>query len=156
MKQLTILTGFAFFLAGLAPLNAQELDKESVKKLIDSKTYVFHAQSATPMGGSTRQLTSYYNMTLTGDSLVTYLPYFGRAYTPTMPNEAGLDFISSNFTYKVKERKKGGWEITIEPKDQRNVRSMILSISESGYTSLNVTSNNRQPISFYGYISEKK
>jgi len=156
MKQLTILTGFVLFLAGLAPVNAQELDKATVKKLIDSKTYIFHAQSATPLGGSTRQLTSDYNLNLIGDSLVSYLPYFGRAYTAPMPNETGLDFISSDFTYKVKERKKGGWDVTIEPKDQRNVRSMLLSISESGYTSLSVTSNSRQPISFYGYISERK
>jgi hypothetical protein len=155
MKQLTIFASMLVFLAALEPLHAQDLDKEAVKKLVDSKTFVFHAQSATPMGGGTRQLTSDYNMKLTGDSLVTYLPYFGRAYTATLPGEGGLDFISSDFTYKVKEKKKGGWEVTIEPKDQRNVRSMLLSLSESGYASLNVTSNNRQPISFYGYVSSK-
>jgi len=44
----------------------------------------------------------------------------------------------------------------IKPHDTQDTRLMSLSVSETGYASLQVISNNRQPITFNGYITEKK
>ena len=67
----------------------------------------------------------------------------------------GLNFTSTEFQYNLKSKKKGGWDITIKPTDIKDVRQMFLSIGENGYASLQVISNNRQTISYYGYITEK-
>jgi hypothetical protein len=42
----------------------------------------------------------------------------------------------------------------ITPKDNRDVRQMNFTISASGYATLQVSSNNRQSISYNGYISK--
>ena len=129
--------------------------EDAVKKMVESQQYVFVAQSALPMGGRIRQLTSAYELKVTKDTLEADLPYYGRAYTaPIDPTQGGFHFKTKNFEYRAKETKKGGWDISITPKDVTDVRQLTLNISKAGYTSLQVTSNSRQPISFNGYIIE--
>jgi hypothetical protein len=126
----------------------------AIKNMVDSQNYVFKAQSAMPMSGRTRQLTSDYDLKVTKSEVVSYLPYFGRAYTaPIDPTQGGIQFTSKDFDYTVAARKKGGWDIQIKPKDYRDVQQLSLSITESGYATLQVTSTNRQPISFNGYVT---
>jgi hypothetical protein len=145
--------------------NAQEVARNEkktkhnsgVEHLIESKRFLFEARTVSPIGGPTRQLTSYYDLTIKGDSLVSFLPYFGRAYVaPMTVNDGGIRFTSTEFNYEINARKKGGWNIKITPKDVNNVQQMNLSVSPNGQASLNVTSNNRQPISFMGVIREVK
>lgn len=149
-------------LAGIAlastfnTVHAQELDKAKVQELVNNKQFVFKAQTAYPLSGSARQLSSDYDLKLIGDSMIAYLPYFGRAYTSTYGAEGGIKFTSTAFDYKAQLRKKGVWEIKITPKDTRDVREMNLTVSENGYASLQVGSNSRQGISFNGYITEVK
>ncbi len=141
--------------------NAQDKDEENDKKsrireLIQSKNFAFVAQSVTPMGGNFMNLTSLYDVRVSRDTLMSDLPYFGRAFTaPVNPTESALRFTSTEFNYDIKERRKGGWDITITPKDGKDVRQMYLSVSENGYATLQVLSNNRQPISFNGIIDDK-
>ena len=133
-------------------------DKEAaIKSIVESGNYTFRAQSVTPTGGRFRQLAPEYDMSISKDLIVTHLPYFGRAYSaPISSTQGGIQFTSKDFEYTVKDRKKGGWDILIRPKDASDIQQLFLSITKSGYASLQVTSNNRQPISFNGYITEKK
>jgi hypothetical protein len=136
-------------------LNAH--DEASVKSLIESKRFVFKVQTIMPLSGTVRQSLNEYDIRLYGDSLISQLPYFGRAFTAPMPGErGGFYFTSTDFDYSVKERKKGGWEILLKPKDVRDVREYFISVSEKGYANLRVASNNRQPISYSGIIAPLK
>jgi hypothetical protein len=135
----------------------QAQDKAQIKSLIEAKRFVFKVQTVLPTSGSMRQTTGEYDVKLYGDSLISYLPYFGRAYTAPMPGESGgFNFTSTKFGYSIKEKKKGGWEIFLRPNDVRDVREYYLSISEKGYATLRVTSTNRQPISYSGVIAPLK
>ncbi len=135
--------------------NAQESSKD-VSGLINSKRYVFIAQMASPVGGQSRQLTSEYDLKVRGDSIIAYLPYFGRAYTaPADPSKGGIQFTSTDNAYTQSARKKGGWDINIKPNDAGDVRQMVLSVTSTGNATLQVISNNRQTISFNGYIAER-
>ena len=144
--------------------NGQEFKKDKkqeklaeIERLIESKNFVFIAQRALPSGGRNINLTSTYDLRVFGDTLVSHLPYFGRAFVaPINPSEGGIHFTSTKFSYDVKEKKNGGWDITILPTDTRDVRRMYLSVSEEGYASLQVGSNNRQNIGFNGYITSSK
>ncbi|HEY6082088.1 MAG TPA: DUF4251 domain-containing protein, partial [Chitinophagaceae bacterium] len=68
----------------------------------------------------------------------------------------GIQFKSRNFDYTVTEGKRGGWNILIRPKDVKDIQQLSLSVTTSGYASLQVISNSRQPISFNGYIAGAK
>jgi len=156
----------ALFLGCLAIFSMQQANaqnkkpsKEAVTKaLVDSQQYIFVAQNAMPMSGRTVQLNSNdYDLTIKKDSIIAYLPYYGRAYTaPLDPSETGIKFTSTSFEYKKEARKKGGWEITITPKDANGVQQLSLTISSNGYSTLQVINTTRQPISYYGYLKAIK
>jgi hypothetical protein len=141
-------------LAAVIPLFAQSTDKTAaIQSLVESKNYVFRAQMALPQSGQPRNLTSIYDLKISNDAVVSDLPYFGRAYAPVDPNEGGIQFTSKDFTYTSKPKKKGGWEIAIKPNDiKADVRKMWLTITTTGYATLRVIANNRNPISFSGQV----
>lgn len=156
------LIGLAFFLPIF--LSAQT-DKEAqqaalekiVRGMIESKNYIFNANAVTPMYGDRRLVTLPYNLRIAGDSVIAELPYFGRAYSAHMSMaDGGIAFTSIQNKYIVKEQKKGGWHISIRPEGQLNARELYLIVYDNGSATLNVTSSNRDAISFSGYISQKK
>jgi hypothetical protein len=129
----------------------------TVKNMVESQQYVFKAQFASPTSGVSRSLTSDYDLTISKNAVISYLPYFGRAYVaPIDPTHGGIMFTSNKFEYKKENSKKDGWDIMIVPKDASDVQKLYLHISSDGYATLQVTSTNRQPISFNGYIEENK
>jgi hypothetical protein len=137
-------------------VHAQDSREAAVQKLIDSKNFVFRAQTVLPQRGSSRQLTSEYDLRLLGDSVVSFLPFFGRAYeAPIGQTDGGIKFTSTDFSYNVKKKKKG-WDITIVPKDARDVRQLFLNVSAGGYARLQVLSTNREGIAYNGYIEALK
>ena len=136
--------------------STKNVTANAVTRLVNSKNFVFVAETVTPTGGGVRSLNSYYDLVIAGDTLVSALPYFGRAFTaPMSSSDAGINFRSTDFTYTIVEKDKGGWDIEIEPKNVTSARKMNLFISDNGYASLQVTSNNRQPISFSGQVRER-
>ncbi|PSL44842.1 uncharacterized protein DUF4251 [Chitinophaga niastensis] len=159
-------TAFLFSLAAIIStgLFAQETKAQKkaekaaqIKSMIDAQNYVFVAQNAFPMSGRMRNITPDYNVAVTTDSIVSYLPFFGRAYNaPIGETRSPLDFKSKSFDYKVTPGKKDGWSITIKPKDKTSVQSMNFTVSSEGYASLQVTSTDRSAISFNGYVTAPK
>lgn len=146
----------AFTVKAQTKADKRTAQEASFKKTIDSRNYTFTAQSANPLRGMTRQLTSEYDVRITKDTVTAYLPYFGRAYVaPMNPSEGGIHFTSTKFSYDARSVKKG-FEITIVPADAGSVRKLFFSVSVNGYATLTVTDLNRDPISFYGHIDANK
>ncbi|MDF2432016.1 MAG: hypothetical protein JWP44_1647 [Mucilaginibacter sp.] len=135
-----------------------------VKNMIDNSSYVFKANYALPQRGGQKVLTSDYDLRVVKDTVIAFLPYYGRAYVAPndlYPTDGGIKFKTTNFAYSSKQKKNGSWEIAIRPKDKnitdwRDVQQLILDISTNGYASLQVVSTNRDPISFEGYIEATK
>ncbi|MGZ3767702.1 MAG: DUF4251 domain-containing protein [Mucilaginibacter sp.] len=148
--------------AGLSAANAQttKKDKQAAKEAaikinVEGRHYTFEANYVLPQRGGARQLTeTYYDLRVTKDSVIAYLPYFGRAYfdVPYGGGDGGIKFTSTKFDYKVNPKKKGGWEIVIKPTDAKNINSLTLNISTAGYASLSVSSANRDFITYDGYL----
>jgi hypothetical protein len=170
MKNLRYIFALIFTLS-VVQIYAQT-DKETTTRIIGEQNFSFVATRANPMPSnalnkilysfpnSSNQIVnlngSQYDLKVTKDSVVAFLPYFGRAFNASMdPKEAGTRFKSKDFKYSA-VKKKNNWVITINPKDVRDNQQLVLSVSESGYATLNVNNTNRQPISFNGYISENK
>ena len=125
-----------------------------VKDLVAAQNYVFKAQTAIPMSGRIRNLTSDFDLKVSKNAVVSYLPYFGQAYVAPMdPSKSALEFTSKEFSYASTDGKKDGWTVTIKPKDYRDVQQLTLNISSEGYATLQVISTNRQTISFNGIIA---
>jgi hypothetical protein len=107
-------------------------EQQQLKSMIESKKYTFLAQSASPQSGRTVQLNSDYTLKLMNDSLSCDLPYYGRSYMAT-PGDAGggIQFSTTDFDYVSTPGKKGGWEITITPKNTQTVQKLQLSVAST-------------------------
>lgn len=146
-----------FGCAGSANIKSnQALDSATVKNMIDSQSFVFIPQSVTPMGGRTRDLSAGFDIAISKDSVISYLPYFGRGYVaPLSPTDVDFDFTSTKFTYKLVAVSKG-WSISIKPKDQRNLQELYFRIFDNASATLNVISLDRSFVSYKGYITKKR
>ena len=129
---------------------------EEIKKIAGSKTFVFKANNANPMRGRTVNLTSDYDVRITQDSIFSYLPFFGVAYSV---NYGGTDspmifnkpFETCNF-----ETTRNGYLVKVSVKNESDRLEYSFHISVTGSTSLNVSSLNRQSISYNGNIEKVK
>jgi hypothetical protein len=139
-----------------APAAAQKKDSvqaASIKSMVTNQQYIFKAQTASPLSGRLRQLTSDYDLQVSKEKIVAFLPYFGRAYSaPLDPSKGGIQFSSKDFDYTLSER-KDGWNVSIKTKDIPDAQEMQLTIFNDGTASLQANSTNRQSISFHGYIT---
>ncbi len=138
-------------------------DKKAIKAaeiaaMVTDQHFDFIAQYANPRGGGHKYLNSFYNVKIKKDSVVAYLPYFGEGYfdVPYNPTDGGIKFTSTDFTYKKTSRKKGGWDIVIEPKDVRYITRLSFTVFDNAAASVYFTITNKSYISFDGYIEAIK
>jgi len=135
---------------------------EKVKTLLESKNYVFQADYVIPQTGNSKSLTFGYDLTVSKDTVTAYLPYYGRVtLAPIDPTDGGVKFTSTSFSYKSTVDKKGSYNIVITPNERndrgsKDVRYIRLNVGATGYASLQVISNNRDPITYNGTIVERK
>lgn len=119
---------------------------------VDSGKWKFTANQVMPQYGEARQANGDYDIRFFKDSMIVYLPYFGKADAGAsfMTGKGPLDFTSTRFSIEKTKNKKGLWLMSIVPKDNREVRLMSFTISPGGFASLNITMANRTGISYNG------
>lgn len=154
LKRLIVLSVFALY--GFSTFGQKnKLEKqEQIKKLLESREFVFSPQSATPSSGGMIQLTTEFFLKINKDSLESNLPYYGTNNQSSFGrmNENILEFYSTDFDYEFKILKNGSYDISIKLNDPSDPDQINFSVTSSGYATVRVISNIRQAISFYGQI----
>ena len=157
-------------LALLTANSFAQTTEESTATMLNKQSYIFVATSAVPsnvqdlnkvmskmQGGAQSGFINLngdgYELIVTSDSVVAYLPYYGRAYSaPMNQSGGGVKFTSKQFVYKKSQRKKGNWDVTITTKDVFESYRLSLNIAVNGNASLYLHSNNKQTITYNGYL----
>ena len=135
----------------------EKLDNEEITGMLNSQRFVFVAERVNPLRGSSRILTSSYDVTIKNDTIISYLPYFGQAFqAPSNPSKSPLEFTSYKFSYNIKLNNKDDWQVYITPKDYSEVQQLIFEIFGNGTATLNIQNLHSDPISFYGHIEKVK
>ncbi len=130
--------------------------KEAVKKLVEGKSFVFDARTATSPTAGTINITYPYNVKLNKDSIYSYLPYYGRAYSAEYGStESPMVFDLPIQELTIEKKAKKGYQVEVKVKKEMDIINFIFSISETGTTTLTVNSSNRQVITYYGNLAEK-
>ena len=151
-------------LVGIPTLSAQskkekkEQKKEAVKKLIESENYKIDVNAAMPMRGRSIPLTSSYSLEIRNDSVISYLPYYGRAYSIPYGGGDGLNFKAVLKEYSMEMDKKGNAVIEFIARNPEDRYEYRVKVFPNGSASIDVNMQNRQSISFQGelYIKEEK
>jgi len=127
-----------------------EITAMKVESKIQSQSYEITVNRVNPMSGKSRYLTSGYSVRISSDSAYVYLPYFGRAYSTPMNGDGGIKTSTAMDNYKVDYKKGKSWSINFRAKGADDTYRFSISVWTSGKASVNVTCNNRQPISYWG------
>jgi hypothetical protein len=145
-----------FVYTAYSQTDKKQSSEEQVKLLIEKRDFRFSALTVNPARGRIRNLTpGNYFIVVSPDSLVVDLPFFGRAFTaPISASTGGFNFTSTEFDYRMVNKKNEGWDITLSPK-KNDVRKITLLISKGGNTTAIVNSNSRQTISYNGFIAAR-
>jgi Domain of unknown function (DUF4251) len=152
LNSLLVFLLLAFTAASCSTTKAQENPPVNLSSVINSKNFVFKAETAMPMRGGVQQLSAGYQLAVNDLSIVCDLPFYGRAQTvPIGVTNGGIKFTSKDFTYDAVSNSKG-WKITIKPNDVSHVRQLYLTIFTNGTATLDVMNIHRDDISFRGSV----
>lgn len=166
MKKILIAVLFVF---GFSGVYAQNMN---VGQLLENRNFTFYANSTLPhnsfeisrviskMAGAMNSGNiilnpDEYNVVFSKDKIKSQLPFYGRVYSAEMSStDSGLKFESTNFTDKIKKNKRGSFQADYKINDAKSARAFSLNVQPNGQAMLIVTSNNRESITFNGYIKE--
>ena len=156
MKQICILLILMIAVSPAVMAQKSKRAEKETKNLIESRQYRFVARTALPMSGRSINLTSEYDLTVDSLQIKSYLPFFGVAYYAEYgQTDGGIKFDSKADEYSaVFSEKKKSYRISMKVKGKRDVYQISLDAGLSGYATLNIISNDRQSISFYGTIEK--
>ena len=169
----TVLMSVMFLLTLLFSCTSQTyVEPKTLEGLINSNQFTFMAKRANPTNfdvinvmnslpnnNSARMLDlDYgYSVVIKEKELDVNLPYFGRLFNPSYDtSKNSYNFNSKDFTISKVQNKKGNWVFTVSPKDLSNVRVIYIEIFKNGGAYVSIDSNDRQAISYDGYIMKNE
>lgn len=152
---------------------AQKTDPQIVNNLVSTDEFTFHAEKANPTNfdvinvvnsmPNAQQLRTFqisgenYGIEIKKGVMEVTLPYFGRSYNAGYgSSDTSYRFTSKDYAVTKSQSKKGNWVYKIKPNDVKNVSDINIEIFKNGRASASIRSNDRQPISYDGYISENE
>ena len=126
-----------------------------IKDAIYNKAFVFKAYSVVPMNEKTKALTTDFGIEVRGDSIFSYMPYYGKTYSRERQDasfsNSPMGFMQPMESYKRTKTKKG-YEVRVEVNNNGDLISLVFHISQMGSASVVASSLNRQAISYMGDI----
>lgn len=149
-------------LVGIPTLSAQtkkekkEQKKEAVKQLIVSENYKIDVNTAMPMRGRNITLSSPYSLEIRNDSVFSYLPYYGRAYSIPYGGGSGLIFNAPLKEYTMDMDKKGNAVIKFSARSPEDFFEFSAKVFPNGTASIDVIMQNRQSISYRGELETEE
>lgn len=133
-----------------------EQKEKEVKEVIESKQFTINVDRALPMGGRSVNLTTSYSLEMRGDSAISYLPYFGRAYTAPYGGGNGMRFEKEVADYQCTYNKKGVAKIQFVARTDEDTYRFAIQVYPNGSASINVTPVNKQSITYQGELVSGK
>lgn len=173
MKNYVKIISLFSFLLFIQNCTAQKADPQVVNNLITSDEFTFHAEKANPINydvinvvnsiPNAPQLRTFqisgenYGIEIKKGVMEVTLPYFGRSFNPTYgTTDTSYRFTSKDYAVTKSQSKKGNWIYKIKPNDVKNVSDINIEIFKNGRALTSIRSNDRQPISYDGYISKNE
>ncbi|WP_297329087.1 DUF4251 domain-containing protein [uncultured Bacteroides sp.] len=130
--------------------------ERAVKEAVDAKTYEINVDRMHPIKGGSRTLTTNYSLKVRNDSVYSYLPYFGVAYSVPYGGGKGMIFNEPLTDYTTKKLKKGKVQVAFQTRSEGDNYEYSLTIYPNGSTTINVQATNRQSISYTGEMDIKE
>ena len=159
MKRLSFIVVVSALLLAAAGCSAtrsvslSEVDRITAMQIDDMlarRLYKIDFTRAFPVSAPSFSLSYPYYVSVIGDRVEVFLPYFGRAYSIPYGGGEGLDFEAPLSDYSETTKKNGRREITFTARTAEERYDFTLTVFPLGESNLAITPTNRQTISFSG------
>lgn len=133
----------------------KDLSNDSHKE-IEIRNWRIDVDYMNPMQGPGKPLTDAYTLQLHNDSVYSYLPYIGKAYSLAYGSGEALNFNAPIWNYTQKKDKKDRQIIEFETKSDEDTYTYTITIYDDGKARIQIQPTKRQPISFRGKLRSEK
>lgn len=125
-----------------------------VQQQLDARKFEVEIAFMNPLGGPGRSVSgSGYSLTVEGDKINSHLPYQGTAYAVPYGGGKVLTFEDDIDKYSESKGKDGSRVIEITTDNDEDVVEFRLTVFENGRVDLQVSSRNRESISYNGQLN---
>lgn len=144
-------------LGACATMSSSEKAKIALRvdSMIDARKFKITISMMNALRGNTRPVSPEFYLRINGDSLFSYLPYFGRAYSVPYGGGKGLNFDSMIDEYNVEKKKKDCTSIVLMTKNNEDYYKYRINIYDNGHADIIVIPQRRDQISFEGEVEIK-
>lgn len=156
-KYLFLITiAMMLMLAGCSSLSSAERAERQAAQMravaegLANRHYKIGVRTMYPPRGMAKQVSYGYTVEVKGDTLVSYLPYIGRAYNVPYGGGKGLNFTALISEYNTRKDSKGTTYITIHVNNDEDILTYSLTVYEKGQANIDVRAREREPISYSG------
>jgi hypothetical protein len=158
MRKYLLLLAASVMMAACVTLTPEEKAQlsKAVNIALDERHYTIDIQTMTPNRGATKNVASNWSLEVKGDTLISYLPYMGRAYQIPYGGGKGLNFTAPIKTYHESKGKKDERRIVIEVDNENDTHTYSLVVFDNGRADLDVQSKEREFISYSGEMMMKR
>jgi len=131
---------------------------EAMKIVINSKKYIFDATWISTSRGRRINISSGSNsITVAQDSTKASMQFFGEVYSIRNTSEGGVKFDNKIENYQVQfNDKKRRVTVSFNVRHKSEHYLISMSIGKSGYTYVDVSSNNKSNVTYDGNVSAIK
>ncbi len=134
-------------------LEKNSLIAQQVKNQVDSLDFDAEVTYMYPSRGLGRALDYGWNVRVKGDSIYSYLPYFGRAYQLPYGGGKGLNFSCPIQSSKIHRDGKGKIRATFYARNDEDRYIYTFDIYGNGNFDLNIRADERDQINFTGKLN---
>ena len=124
----------------------------NVTNALNNRDYKISIDRMYPMRGSSRHVSFGYSVEVRKDTLISYLPYFGRAYNVPYGGGKGLNFTAPIGSYQEYMRKNGLRHIEIGLSNEEDTYLYTIEVFDNGSSSVEVRARQRERIAYSGTI----
>ncbi len=129
-----------------------EREAQMVRDGVENGDFKVDIDRMIPLRGGSRHVDNY-SVKVKDGHIVSYLPYFGRAWDLPYGGGHGLNFEADIQESEVYREADGSYTVRLLIKTDEDTHVYTFQIFTNGSTSLLVQSKNREPINFNGDFS---
>ena len=124
----------------------------NVTNALNNRDYKIAIDRMYPMRGSSRHVSFGYSVEVRNDTLISYLPYFGRAYNVPYGGGKGLNFTAPIGSYQEFMKRNGQRHIEIGVSNEEDTYFYTIEVFDNGNSTVDVRARQRERISYSGHI----
>lgn len=153
MKTILTIAAAVITMAGCATMTPEEKSEQArqIAQALNARDYKIRIGMAYPMRGASFPVTPDFYLAVRGDSVDSYLPFFGRAWV-ALPYgiSKGLNFEERIRDYSIKQVKKNMARIRFVVKNEEDLYKYQIEVYDNGESTIDVQPQKRERMRYDG------